>query len=251
MLHDAAQMQAAHHRVDRAVGKQAPHLGADIDDAGVAAGAEHDQAEIAHVGHQHALVHQVGIGPPLLGVVAPAEMVLAAGLERAHARDLAAVVEMPVEQQPFVAVIHDPGAARFHLGRGRHLGGGKDDAALQQHAALVEHAGIDVHRHRAAAAAADDGVDRRRQRAHVVPMPVRDGDLLDLAEIEAEVAAVADEDGAFGAGVEKQRYAGSRRCVSAGAAHSRDWPPAASRRRFPWRPPARHWRIPTRRTTSC
>ena len=27
-------------------------------------------------------------------------------------------------------------------------------------------------------------------------MPVRDGDLLDLAEIEAEVAAVADEDGA-------------------------------------------------------
>ena len=49
MLHDAAQMQTAHHRVDRDVGKQTPHLGADIDDAGVGAGAEHDQAEIADV----------------------------------------------------------------------------------------------------------------------------------------------------------------------------------------------------------
>ena len=54
------------------------------------------------------------------------------------------------------------------------------------------------------AAPADDGVDRRRQRAHMVPMAMRDGDLLDLAKIEAEVAAVADENGAFGAGVEQR-----------------------------------------------
>ena len=60
-----------------------------------------------------------------------------------------------------------------------------------------------MHRHRVAATAADNGVDRRRQRAHMVPMTMRDGDLLDLAEIEAQVPAVADEDGAFGAGVEK------------------------------------------------
>jgi hypothetical protein len=61
-------------------------LRADIDDAGVAAGAEHDQAEVAHVHHQHALVHEVGIGPPVRVVVAPAEMVLVAGLESGHAR---------------------------------------------------------------------------------------------------------------------------------------------------------------------
>ena len=61
-----------------------------------------------------------------------------------------------------------------------------------------------MHRDGAATAPADDGVDRRRQRAHMVPMSVRDGDLLDLAEIEAQVAAVADEDGAFGAGVEQR-----------------------------------------------
>jgi hypothetical protein len=35
-------------------------------------------------------------------------------------------------------------------------------------------------------------------------MPVRDGDLLDLAKIEAEVPAVADEDGPFRAGVEQR-----------------------------------------------
>ena len=112
---------------------------------------------------------------------------------------------MAVEQQAGLAVVDHPGAALLHLGRRRHAGGGKDGAALQEHAALVEHAGIDVHRHRAAAAPRDDGVDRRRQGAHMVPVAVRDGDLLDRAEVEPEVAAVADEDRAFGAGVEQHR----------------------------------------------
>ncbi len=62
-----------------------------------------------------------------------------------------------------------------------------------------------MHGHRAAAAPLDDGVDRRRQGAHMVPMAVGDGDLLDRAEVEPEVAAVADEDRALGAGVEQHR----------------------------------------------
>ena len=35
MLHDAAQMQAAHHRVDRYAGEAGGHLRADVDDAGM------------------------------------------------------------------------------------------------------------------------------------------------------------------------------------------------------------------------
>src|SRR5262245_20199547 len=37
------------HAVDRNVGKEVPHLGADIDDAGMRAGAEDDQSELAHM----------------------------------------------------------------------------------------------------------------------------------------------------------------------------------------------------------
>ena len=61
-FHDAAEMQAAHHAVDRYVGKQVSRVRAHIDDAGVGAGAEHDQAEIADVYDQHALVHEQRIG---------------------------------------------------------------------------------------------------------------------------------------------------------------------------------------------
>ncbi len=146
MLHDAAQVQAAHHRMDRRVGKQALCLGADIDDAGVRAGAEHDEAEIAHVHDQHALVHQEGVGPPFLRIVLAAEMILAALLEGADPGDLAAVIEMIVEQRARIAVVDDAGALRFHLRRRGHARGREDRAVLQQYAALVEHAGIDVDR---------------------------------------------------------------------------------------------------------
>ncbi len=54
-------------------------------------------------------------------------------------------------------------------------------------------------------AALGDGVERGGQRAHVIPVAVRHGDLLDLAEIDRHVAAVADEGRALGAGVEQQR----------------------------------------------
>lgn len=83
-LHDAAEMQAAHHGVDRHVGEQAAGLGADVDDAGMRAGAEHDESETRHVHDHHALVHQERIGRPLLRIVLAAELVLAALLERRH-----------------------------------------------------------------------------------------------------------------------------------------------------------------------
>src|SRR3990167_4513526 len=172
------------------------------------AGAEYDEAQVAHVHDQHALVHQVGIGPPFLRIVAPAKMVLATGLERRHPRDLAAVVEVAVEQGARSAVVDDARTARLHFRRRGHALGGADRAILQEHAALVEHVGIDVDRRAAAASAGVDGVERRRQCPHVIPMAMRHGDFLDLAEIDAEVAAVPEEDGAFGAGVEQQDMLG-------------------------------------------
>src|SRR4051812_30285809 len=97
VLHDAAKMQTAHHRMDWSVWKQAMHFHADVDDAGVRTGAEHDQHKIADLRHKHALVHQVRIGPPILLIAGPAEVVDTARLKRGYARDLAAVVEVPIQ----------------------------------------------------------------------------------------------------------------------------------------------------------
>jgi hypothetical protein len=50
-FHDAPEMQPAHHAVDRDVRKQISRVHAHVDDAGVGACAEHDQAEIADMHH--------------------------------------------------------------------------------------------------------------------------------------------------------------------------------------------------------
>ena len=59
--------------------------------------------------------------------------------------------------------------------------------------------------HRHPAALLHDGVDRRRQRAHVVPMAMGHRDAFDLAERNAEIGAVADENRPLRTGVEQQR----------------------------------------------
>ena len=135
-------------------------------------------------------------------------MVLASGLEGRDPRNLAAVVEMAVEQGALPAVIDDAGAARLHLRRRGHAGGGKDRPVGQQHGAFVEHAGIDVNADAVAAAPGDDCVKGGRQCAHVIPVPMCHDDLLDTAEIDREVAAVAHEGRALGAGVEKKHVLG-------------------------------------------
>src|SRR5215472_15450802 len=93
-LHDAAQMQASHHRMNREIREQAPDLGTDIDDPRMGAGAEDDQPPSADMDRQEALVHEVGIRLPGGLAVGPAEVVGAALLEGADAGNLAAVVEM-------------------------------------------------------------------------------------------------------------------------------------------------------------
>ncbi len=208
VLHHAAQMQSAHDGVDRDSGEPALDLGAhSLTMPAWEQGAEHDQAEVAHVHDQHALVHQVGIGGPFRFIVTAAEMVGAAGFKGADARDFTAVIEMAIEQQTFRAIVDDGCATGFHFGGHWDFGGGEDGAAGEEDATLVEHSGVDVDRCHGTAFL-NDGVDRIRQRAHVVPMAVGDRDRLDLAEVELEVAAVADEDRAFGAGVEQQDVLG-------------------------------------------
>ena len=65
-----------------------------------------------------------------------------------------------------------------------------------------------MHGDRLAAASPDDGVDCLGERPHMIPMAMGDGDLLDLAEVERQVSAVADENRPFGTGVEKQHMLG-------------------------------------------
>ena len=144
LLHDAAEMQAAHHAVDRDIRKQMPHLGADIDDAGMRARAQHNQPQILDMGHQHALVEQQRIGLPRSIRTDTAQMIDATLFKNAPPWDLAAIVEMAVEQQSCGRVVDDIGALRRHLFGGRHLGGRDNRAAAELNRALVEHAGVDV-----------------------------------------------------------------------------------------------------------
>ncbi len=80
---------------------------------------------------------------------------------------------------------------------------GKDRAVFQQDAALVEHAGIDVDRDAVAAATGSDGIEGGGQGTHMVPVAVGHCDILDLAQVNREVATVPDEGRTLGAGVEK------------------------------------------------
>src|SRR5690349_4318044 len=100
-----------------------------------------DQAEIADMHHQHALVHEKRIGLPGSVGAAAAEMVDAALLERRHPRNLAAVIEMIVEQQLRVRAVDHAGAELLQHGRGGDVRNRYDLSALEAHRALVEHAG--------------------------------------------------------------------------------------------------------------
>lgn len=124
-------------------------------------------------------------------------------------RDFAAEVEVPVEQEPGVEAVDHPRAAPLEVGRPRNVGDRHHRAALESHRAVVEHVWVHVHGH--LPAVLHDGVDRVRQRRHVVPVSVADGDRLDLAQANAEIAAVADEDRAFRAGIEQHGVAHAAR----------------------------------------
>ena len=106
-LHDPAEVQAAHHAMDRDLGKQMPHLGADIDDAGMRTRAEHDQSQILDMGHQHALVEQQRVGFPRGVRSGPAQMIGATLFKSAPPRDFAAIVKVIVEQQARGRIVDD------------------------------------------------------------------------------------------------------------------------------------------------
>ena len=202
-LHDPAEMQTADHAVDRQIGKQLVHLGADIDDPGMRAGAEDDQSQILDMGHEHALVEQQRIGLPRRIRTGATQMVDAALFKGADPRDFAAVIKVIVEQQPRRRVVDNRRTQRFHFGRRRHIGGRDDRTAAEPYRALVEHPGVDMNRGSSAVLA--DRMQCRREGTHVVPMTMAHRDALDFAQRQAEIGAISDKDSALGAGIEQHR----------------------------------------------
>src|SRR5262249_30204657 len=77
-FHHAAEVQPTHDAVDRNVGKEIAGMEAYVDDARVRACAQDDQSQIAHVCHQHALVHEQRIGLPRRARTRSGQMVDAA-----------------------------------------------------------------------------------------------------------------------------------------------------------------------------
>src|SRR6516164_7271071 len=63
-LNHASEMEPAHRAVNWNIRKDLPHLGTYVDDPGMRARAENDQSQVADMPHQHALVHEQGIGLP-------------------------------------------------------------------------------------------------------------------------------------------------------------------------------------------
>jgi len=115
-------------------------------------------------------------------------VVVAALLERGDPRNLPAVVEVAVQQQTVLEVVDDSRTVPVQFGRERNVCHGDNSAAAQADGALIEHSGIDVDCD--SPALLDDPVDRRRERRHVIPVPVGDGNRFDFTQAYSEVGAV-------------------------------------------------------------
>ena len=133
-----------------------------------------------------------------------AEVIRPPLLEGRDPRDLATQIEAVVEQRPRLRGVHHLGAvAGEGLGRGDVLHAHHPTVA-QPDRALQEHARVHVARNAAAPRGRRDVVERVQQGAHVVPVPVRDGDGLHVGEGQPEIPAVPHEQRPLGPGVEQQ-----------------------------------------------
>jgi hypothetical protein len=109
---------------------------------------------------------------------------------------------MSTKQQPLIGVVDDGRAMLLDLRRERDLRDRDDRAARQPDTALVEHVGIGMDRH--PSALLHDRVDRRREGAHVIPVPMADRNALDFAERDSEIGADAYKNRSLGSGIEQQ-----------------------------------------------
>src|SRR5262249_51014421 len=115
---------------------------------------------------------------------------------------LAAIVKVPIEQQPSIRFIDHLRAALLEVRRARNVSDRYDHATLEPDGTLVEHPGIDVDRD--LPAVFHDGFDRVRERRHVIPVSMADGDALDLAQANSEIGAVANENRPFRPRIEQE-----------------------------------------------
>src|ERR1700731_3926886 len=104
-FHDAAKVQPAHDAIDGNVWIKAADVGADINDSGMRARAEDNQSQMPDMGHERALIHKEGIWFPSGIGTSSAKVIDAAFLKTAHARDLATVIKVSVEQQSFFGIV--------------------------------------------------------------------------------------------------------------------------------------------------
>ena len=178
---------------------------ADIDNARMGTGAEDNQSQVAYMHDEHALVHQDRIWLPRGIGAGSTEMVDTTLFKGADPGYLAAVIEVPIEQQPLVGVVHDSRAVPLQFRRQGYVGSRDDRAALQADSALVKHARLNMDGD--ASALLDDRVDRSGQSGHVIPMSVGHRDTFDLAHRDPEIGAIACENGSFGSGIEQQNMA--------------------------------------------
>src|SRR5215472_10085214 len=189
--------------VQRNAGKRLPRAQEDIDDAGVRAHAENDEALPSHVHRHVALVHDQGIRLPWLLDGPSAEMIRAALLEARHSRDLAAEVEAVVEEQPWITVVDYLRAVRRERLQRRYALKWRDLTGGQARTAIQEHAGIHVAWH-FAARVARHMIEGLQQRAHMIPVAVRDGDGFHVCQRHSKVLAVSEKERPLGPGIEEQ-----------------------------------------------
>src|SRR6516164_7369251 len=95
------------------------------------AGAEDDQPQIAHMRDEHALVDQERIRLPGRIRTGSTKVIDAALFECADPGYFSALIEMPVEQQPFAGIVDDTRAVLLDLRRKRDLCNRDNRAARQ------------------------------------------------------------------------------------------------------------------------
>src|SRR4029077_407246 len=91
---------------------------------------------------------------------------------------------------------------RFHFAGKRNIRNWHNGSARKPDRAFVEHSGIDVDRD--LTAFLDDRVDGTWKSGHVIPMSVAHRDTFHIAQVNAKVRTVAEENCTFRTGVEQQ-----------------------------------------------
>ena len=147
----------------------------------------------------HALVHEKWVGLP--GTVGRffAEVVHATLLKRRDPGNLTAVVDMVVKEKLGIEIVYHRGADTLEFGGARNDLHRHNVTGRERDRARIEHVG--VHMDGDIAVFGFDGFDGVHEGTHVVPVPMGHRDVLDIAELDPHVFAIAEKDCSLGASI--------------------------------------------------